>query len=88
MHTKGSVPLKWDCYFQFLWFSQYITSKHLFEINNRNTKKRCETCSKLTIKTPEWRQCEICSKLTIKTPEQRRSDIFIVNFESRFHTFC
>ena len=24
---------------------------YLFNINNRNTKKRCEICSKLTIKT-------------------------------------
>ena len=25
----------------------------LFKINNRNTTKKCEICSKLTIKTPE-----------------------------------
>ena len=38
------------------------------QVKNRNTKTRCEICSKLTIKTPErwyW----------------RRSDVFIVNFE-------
>ena len=40
---------------------------YLFKDNNRNTRKRCEICSKLTIKTPERRQ--------------RRSDVFIVNFE-------
>ena len=28
----------------------------LFKVNNRNTRKRCEICSKLTIKTPELRQ--------------------------------
>ena len=31
---------------------------NLSKVNNRNTRKRCETCSKLTIKTPEegqWR---------------------------------
>ena len=27
------------------------------------------------------KRCEICSKLTIKTPEQSRSGIFIANFE-------
>ena len=27
----------------------------LFKVNNRNTRKRCEICSKLTIKTPERR---------------------------------
>ena len=38
-------------------------------------------CSKLS---RLWKRCEICSKLTIKTPERypcRRSYVFIVNFE-------
>ena len=26
---------------------------YLFKVNIRNTRKRCETCSKLTIKTPD-----------------------------------
>ena len=26
---------------------------YLFEVNNRNTRKSCEICSKLTRKTPE-----------------------------------
>ena len=29
---------------------------YLFKVNKRNTRKRCEICSKLTIKTPERRQ--------------------------------
>ena len=37
---------------------------YLLKINNRNTGKRCE----------------ICSKLVIKTPERRCSDVFIVKF--------
>ena len=28
----------------------------LLKVNNRNTRTRCEICSKLTIKTPEQRQ--------------------------------
>ena len=40
----------------------------MFKFNNRNTKKRCEICSKLTTKTPEGSQW-------------RRSHVFIVNFE-------
>ena len=28
---------------------------YLFKVNNKNTRKRCEIYSKLTIKTPEWR---------------------------------
>ena len=31
---------------------------YLFKVNNRNTRKRCKICSKLTIKTSERRQVE------------------------------
>ena len=37
----------------------------MVKVNYRNTRARCEICSKLTIKTPERRQ-----KLTIETLEQ------------------
>ena len=47
---------------------------YLFKINNKNTRKRCEICSELTIKTPEWRHW-------------RRSGVFIVNFELILHLF-
>ena len=29
---------------------------HMFKVNNRNTRTKCEICSKLTIKILEWRQ--------------------------------
>ena len=32
----------------------YQLSIYLFQVNNRNTRAKCEMCSKLTIKTPEW----------------------------------
>ena len=44
----------------------------MFKVNNRNTRARCEICSKLTIKTPERRHWH-------------RSAIFIVNFERISH---
>ena len=44
----------------------------MFKGNNRNTRTRCEICSKLTIKTPERRYW-------------RRSGVFIVNFEHVSH---
>ena len=47
---------------------------NLFKVNNRNTRKRCEICSKLIIKTPERRQW-------------RFSGVFIVNFEYISHFF-
>ena len=36
---------------------------YLLKVNNRNTRTRCEICSKLTIKTPErrhWLYCLYC----------------------------
>ena len=40
---------------------------YMFKVNNRNTRIRCEICSKLTLKTQE--RCCHCS------------GVFIVNFE-------
>ena len=43
---------------------EYYPSLHyMFEVNDRNTRKRCETCSKLTIKISE-RLCNIHRKTT------------------------
>ena len=47
---------------------KYLAHIYLFELNNRITRKRCEVCSKLTTKTPEWSQWH-------------HSGVFIVNFE-------
>ena len=33
--------------------TQFAANKYMFKVNNRNTKKWCEICSKLTIKTPD-----------------------------------
>ena len=44
------------------------------KVNNRNTRKRCETCSKLKIKIP-------------KRCHWRVSVVFIVNFEHVSHLF-
>ena len=37
----------------------HVNITYLFKDNNKNTKKRCETCSKLTIKTPERRHVNV-----------------------------
>ena len=47
---------------------------HLLRGNNRNTRRRCEICSKLTIKTPERRHW----RWTYFTP---CSAVSIINFE-------
>ena len=36
-------------------FSTYPSQHYLFKVNYRNTRKRYEICSKLTIKTPKRR---------------------------------
>ena len=45
---------------------------YMFKVTNRNTRARCEICSKLTIKTPEGRHW-------------RCSGVFIVKFENISH---
>ena len=44
----------------------------MFKVSNRNTRIRCEICSKLTIKTPKRRY-------------RGRSGVFIVNFKHISH---
>ena len=47
-------------------------SNYTFKVNNRNTRTRCEICSKLTRKTPE--RCR-----------WRGSGVFMFNFEHILH---
>ena len=57
------VCFPWSMYFCVIFFdavSNKISNRNtanisLFKVVNRNTRKRCEMCSQLTIKTPEWR---------------------------------
>ena len=49
-----------------------LVGNYMLKINNRNTRKRCEICSKLTIKTPERRHW-------------RRSGVFVANVEHISH---
>ena len=53
-------------------FGYFPAGIYLLKVNDRNSRTRCEICSKLTIKIPERRQW-------------RRSGIFIVNFEHILH---
>ena len=63
----------WSKYSRFL-YSIYQANIYLLKVNDRDTRKRCEICSKLTIKSPEWRHW-------------RYSVVFIVNFEYISHIF-
>ena len=40
----------------FIFSHKNPSNNYLLKIDSRNTRKRCEICSKLTIKIPEWRQ--------------------------------
>ena len=52
----------------------FPANSYLFKVRNKNIRKRCEICLKLTIKTPGRRHW-------------RFSSVFIVNFEHILHLF-
>ena len=68
-HSPISIPLNESISYHTVIIS---AGSHMFKVNSRNTRTRCETCLKLTIKIPE--RCQ-----------WRRSGIFIVNFEHISH---
>ena len=55
----------------------------MVKVNNRNTKTRCEICSKLTIKISERRYWRRSGVFIVNFG--RRSSIFIVKFEHILH---
>ena len=75
-NTKKQGKQNTDDKLKFNWLCENSipASIYLFKVNNRNTRKRCEICSKLTIKTPERRHW-------------RHSGAFTVNFEHISHLF-
>ena len=60
------------CFLTSVIVKYYPAEIYLLKLNNRNTRTRCEICSKLTIKTPERRHWG-------------RSGVLIVNFEYISH---
>ena len=52
----STVATTWVTLWYYLHFLYWNPAgNYIFKVNNRNTITRCEICSKLTIKTPEWR---------------------------------
>ena len=45
--------MKWINLSYNIYFNIYPANIYLFKVNNMSTKKMCDICSKLTIKTPE-----------------------------------
>ena len=71
-----SISIKYYKYLQHFkaTFTNNLANIYLFKVNNRNTRKRCEICSKLTIKISEryhWHE----------------SGVFTVNFRYISHLF-
>ena len=55
-HNYKFTKLKTSCGIKRLaypWLSSFPAGIYLLKVNNRNSRTRCEICSKLTIKTPE-----------------------------------
>ena len=46
---------RWRIFLKYLLLIHFPAGNYMFKVNNRNTRTRCEICSKLTIKAPERR---------------------------------
>ena len=62
----------------------YPANIYLFKANNKNNRKRCKLCLKLTIKTPEQRRIFRSSEKLTSIP---KSGVFIGNFEHISHLY-
>ena len=61
----------------------FLAKKHRSKVNNRNSMKKCEICSKLTMKAPERRQWHYSGVFTVivETYFATYSGVSIVDFE-------
>ena len=55
VNLGGEVGSEWIPPSSWIESSTYPAGNYMFKVNNRNTRTRCEICSKLTIKTPKRR---------------------------------
>ena len=68
-HNRQGIPTELKNKFEREEFSvtcHYPAGIYLFKVNNRNTRTRCEICSKLTIKTPERRHWAVVTFIHCK----------------------
>ena len=72
INTSESFKCLW-IYYIISWLYYYEPGNYMFKGNNRNTRKRCEICLKLTIKIPE--------RIFIEHISHFFSSVSIVNFE-------
>ena len=60
LFTVPTIYSFWTISFAFgkhIWFNYFPVNIYLFTVTNRNTRKRCEICSKITTNTREQRHC-------------------------------
>ena len=55
-YMKRKTELKWDNRNEFSYTISIPAGNSMLKVNNRYTRRKCEMCSKLTIKTPEGSQ--------------------------------
>ena len=73
---------------------KYPANVYLVKVNNRSTRKRCEICSELVLKTPDRSQqvnaqpAFTCSKLTIEKLEQGVKYVLIKAITKFLHISC
>ena len=60
----------------------YPANKYMFRVSNRNTRKSCEICSKLTIKTPERCQIYFTPFSSVSIVNLKQTNIF---WDKPFH---
>ena len=69
----------------------YPAGNYMFKVNNRNTRKRCEICSKLTIKIPErrsfWKIIHFSVNLLNVTLKSRITKFACFNYGTTFLIF-
>ena len=68
LKTRWTKLFTWDIGSRYRVTIRIPTNDYLFKVSHRNTRKRSEISSELTLKAPEWRHW-------------RRFGVFIVNFE-------
>ena len=60
----------------------YPANKYMVRVSNRNTRKSCEICSKLTIKTPERRRIYFTPFSSVSIVNLKQTNIF---WDKPFH---
>ena len=70
------------CYDIYQMYRPLRAGIYLLKVSNRNTRKMCEICPKLSVKTPERRRSGVFIFINLKHISYIVLSVFIVNFKS------